>query len=142
MALSTSACAERSARTVGGQNRADPSIPLRKDPDVLESPCHALVGYAVGRQTDQVLAHQPGESAAGPEHPRDQVEDGGLARSVGPDHADDLSLRHLQIQPVHGRQSPKPHGEPAQLEHRRPYAHFFSSVGWTMAPEAASISAA
>src|SRR5581483_741610 len=48
--------------------------------------------------------------------PRDGIEQRGLARAVRPDHADDLALAHLEIEPVERGQPSEPLREAPDLE--------------------------
>ena len=64
--------------------------------DVLERPCDPAAHDPVRRSAQEVLAvelHRPG---VGRVEPRDHVEDGRLARPVGPDQTGDRPFRDVE----------------------------------------------
>ena len=65
---------------------------LREQLDVLEGAGDAQVCDAMRLQADQVLAAEADRARVGLVEPRDAVEDGRLAGSVGADHGEDLAV--------------------------------------------------
>src|SRR5262249_51627810 len=68
----------------------------RKEREVLERPRDTALDDPVRRCTQQALAIEDNLSAFRPVEPGHHVEERRLARSVGPDQADDLAARYVE----------------------------------------------
>ena len=89
--------AAREARGEEIVERAD----AREHARHLEHAQQAAPGERRGRQARDLLVGEPHAPLPGREEPRQQVEDRGLARAVGPDEAEDLALLHREREVVH-----------------------------------------
>src|SRR5262249_16152579 len=68
----------------------------------LERAADAGAAHLVGPPTVDARAGKPHLAGVGSGGPGDHVETGGLARSSGPDQADDGALRHYEANILHG----------------------------------------
>ena len=83
-------CASRPyPNVVGGAQGAE-------ELQALERPGEALAGPTVGPEPGDVCSSDAHDAAIGPLESADDVEQGGLAGTVGPDEARDLAGEHLQ----------------------------------------------
>src|SRR5262245_20688188 len=87
-----------------------------EEPDVLERPAHAEGGDLVGAQPGEGVAAEPDRALLGNVETGEDVEEGRLARAVGPDDGGDPSLRELEVHAVQGDQPAEPLGYAGRLE--------------------------
>src|SRR5688572_5409051 len=91
--LRTSSRMARPTRSIApAQHQVVENGHLREQLDVLEGAGDAQVCDAMRLQADQVLAAEADRARVGLVEPRDAVEDGRLAGSVGADHGEDLAV--------------------------------------------------
>ena len=100
---------------VAGHHHVFQGAGAAKQADVLEGAGDAHGRNAVGRLPVDGLALKRDGARIGRVHPGNQVENRGLARSVGPDEAGDFALVHVQVHPVHGLAGPQRQAHPPQL---------------------------
>src|SRR2546426_1019802 len=101
-----------------------------------------MAGDSVRRLPHQLAAVEPNASGGRPEDAGNEVEHGRLAGAVWPDQADDLTGGDVDLERVARRQPAETPGQAPNLEDSRRLAHVFHSGSSTMAPAAASRSAA
>jgi hypothetical protein len=65
---------------------------------------------------DDVQAQHRGSTSGGMRQPTQHADDGGLARPVGPQQAEDLAPGYLQVHPVDGDQLVEPLGQPIKTD--------------------------
>ena len=70
-------------------------------------------------ESDDAALVEQDVAVVGPVDARDEVEEGGLARAVGADHADDFALGDVQIQLGHDLQAAERERDAAQLQQWR-----------------------
>ena len=75
-----------------------------KDVAELEGARDSLLRHLMDRHSGDVLAGEDHLPSARLEHAGDQVEDGGLAGAVGPDHGANLAGLHRQVDAIDGHQ--------------------------------------
>jgi hypothetical protein len=85
----------------------------------LKGPRHAQGRPAVARPACDIAAEQQDLARGGGQGPGDDVEERGLARSVGPDDRLPVAGEHLQIDAPDGLQAAEALGEASELERRR-----------------------
>ena len=88
--------------------------------DVLERPRDAPPGDLVRRHPRDVLAAEEQAARGRVVDARDQVEDGGLARAVGPDDGEDLPGLHLEAHAVERLDAAEVDREPVRREEASP----------------------
>src|ERR1700674_1848039 len=101
-----------------------------------------MVRAAVRRLADQLAAMQSNRSGGRPQDAGDQVEHGGLAGAVRADQADDLALVDDGIEAIDCGQAAEAASQGLNLQNTGPLDQIFHSGSSTMAPAAASRSAA
>ena len=90
----------------------------REQPDVLKGPCDAVLRDVVGGQAVNVAPTKRNRPLGRLVNPGDEVEDGGLARAVGPDEAEELLGLNLKVQRVDRREPAEPDRALAHVEQR------------------------
>src|SRR6266851_5127389 len=102
--------------------RADPHVlehrEVGKRADDLERARQAEPADRVGLEPDERSAVEADVAAVRGQEARDQVEDGGLARPVGPDEPQYLPPGHVEREIAHRLQAAEPLAESADLEQR------------------------
>ena len=101
------------------QSRAIALVGLDAQPDIVEKgqiveevddlkgPGDAFPDDMVDGELCDIVAFEEDLPGVGPDHARDQVEEGRLPGTVGPDHRGKLSLFHIEGHPVGRSQSPE-----------------------------------
>src|SRR6202165_892144 len=111
------------SRLRAAEQRSDPHVLARRHRsegfDDLERAADAELGHPMGRQAGNRYAVQENVAAVRVIDAADAVEQRGLARSVGPDDADDVALGDLEGHAVHGGHSAEALGDATQLQLRR-----------------------
>ena len=91
-----------------------------EEPDRLEGARDPLADDGVGPEADQARAVEPDLAPVRPEQPRDEVEEGRLARPVRADEADDAARRDHQLHVAHRHEAAEAPRQTAHLEDGRP----------------------
>ncbi len=86
---------------------------------VLEGARDAERGHVVGPELRPVAALEEDLALVRVVEAADHVEQGGLARAVGPDDGHDLAAADLEAHPLEGLHRPEAHADPVDLEERR-----------------------
>src|ERR1700694_510584 len=124
------------SRLRAAEQRSDPHVLARRHRsegfDDLERAADAELGHPMGRQAGNRYAVQENVAAVRVIDAADAVEQRGLARSVGPDDADDVALGDLEGHAVHGGHSAEALGDAAQLQLR---LHLPTLWGGRLCPE-------
>src|SRR5713101_260909 len=122
---------------VSGERR-DPDIlehgKLRERPDDLEGARQPEPADLMGLEAVEPATGEADLARIGSEEPREQVEDGGLPRPVGPDHSQHLALGQRQVEPAHGLKPPEALREPRDLEEAHAGRFFASRTSAGYAP--------
>src|SRR6266545_1171109 len=99
---------------------------LREWPDDLEGARQPEPADLVGLEAVEAAAGEADLARVGSKEAREQVEDRGLPRPVGPDHPEHLALRHGQVENVYRPESAEALAEPRDLEEAHA-GRFFAS---------------
>src|ERR1051326_6964351 len=89
---------------------------MRKQADILERARDAAGGATRRPDLIEGTAFELDGAFVGGEHPREQIEENGLARAVRPDQRADLGGRHLHIEFVECEKSAEPLRQAFDLE--------------------------
>src|SRR5260221_2251247 len=90
-----------------------------EEPDVLEGAGHAPLADLVRLATSDVAAFEQYGSAVGTIDPAETIEEGGLARAVGADDADDPVGADAKIDVLHRLEAAEGLAQSAGFEQRR-----------------------
>jgi antitoxin (DNA-binding transcriptional repressor) of toxin-antitoxin stability system len=89
----------------------------------LERPAHTEASDGVTGEPIKPFAPEPDLARVGGDEAADRVEEGGLARAVGPDETGDGPRRHVDRAPGERRHAAKPLGHIDHREERSPVQH-------------------
>src|SRR4029453_10501174 len=90
----------------------------RERPHELEGPGHAQPGDTMSRLAGDGMAAKGDGARVRPQHARQQVEHGRLARAVGSQQAHDLARRDREAQRIDGQKPAEAATQPGDLEQR------------------------
>src|SRR6266436_2908532 len=107
---------------------------LRERPDDLEGARQPEPADLMGLEAVEPATGEADLARIGSEEPREQVEDGGLPRPVGPDHSQHLALGQRQVEPAHGLEPPEALAESRDLEEAHAGRFFASRTSAGYAP--------
>src|SRR5262249_23185046 len=95
---------------------------VEEEPEGLEGARDAALDDLMRLEPDHALSGELDLARVGCVDAGDQVEQRRLAGPVRPDHAHDLALVHVEVEPVDAQQSPEALRDAAQVEQARAHA--------------------
>ncbi len=93
-------------------------VEVGEQTEVLEGAPDAEAGRAAGLLADEVDTVEADRALLGPVHRRETVEDRRLARTVGPDHCEQLAWEHVEAHVAQGGHPAEAQREVANLQQR------------------------
>jgi hypothetical protein len=92
---------------VSTQKQVVQSRHMHEEAQILKRTGNASAGDRIRRQAEEIVFPEADTTLVRTVHTGDAIEHGGLARSIGTDHREDLSIVHPEIHPGQGHDAPE-----------------------------------